>query len=782
MNITFRLTWFVLRTLAGCLGPPVRPIGRTKPFTQNLFESFTARGAYTPPIHLKSPWDLAYLPDPIVLISDLHRAISKLEGTEDTTAELTGSNAGASRPVTSLFSTIATKCGAAKHWHDTRGEDCSEPEWTAALQLLRHCTDGELYVHAISEGHIDYTVDATNEKYQQRVDNTAGPTLCKTIEGYRPEICAACPHRGKIKTPLVLGVEVTLVSPQGISLTTWRSSKPEGMERKLRDESGNFVWEKKLHRTYEDVTATRSINTEQFELQFNVKMEGARDIEIRLPAMYLGNDQKLKETLAQAGAPLRTHEVKEFKDLMSTWLDKLRKGRAESEAVEQLGWIRDDQKQIHGFSAGSTSFLADGTQKLGVRIKGEFAAIGKIYEPTGELTKWQSVADFITSQNNPAFVTLLASSFAAPLLTFTDIPGGILSIVSRGSGIGKSSAMRTAQAVWGEPVKGVNAVDDTPLSVARKLGFLNNLPAFWDELRGEQMMEAFCTLAFQVSQGKEKTRLDSTASMREVNSWETMVIAASNESIFDYMGNASKGSDAGVARVYEIMAERPDTQQSHAEVAMMFGKVHDNYGHAGQVYAQYCAKNHAQIREQVQAMFTKLGHAGKMKSSERIWFAVMASLVVGAQTANAAGLTKFDVKAMGQFLLKNLAQLRGRSHASMQGSTPPELVQAYMQQHQDKALIVEEFQKQGQANYIATVTRAPKADRIVYQYAKKDKMVRVSKSDFATWLQKSKHIRWANMAEQFRDDVGAKEVRTKLGFGTAWELPRAYCLDMNVDF
>lgn len=696
-------------------------------------------------------------------------------------AEFSGSNTGASRPVTSLFSSILSKCGVAKHWHDRRGEDCSEPEWVAALQLLKHCTDGELYVHAISEGHLDYTVAATNEKFAQRQENTAGPTLCSTLAGYRPQICAACPHRNKIKTPLVLGVEVTLVSPQGITLTTWRAMKPEGMERKLRDEAGNFIWEKKLRRTYEDVTTTRSINTGHYELQFTVKMQGARDIEIRLPTICLGNDNKLKEILSQQGAPLLTHELKDFKDLMTTWLDKLQKARAESEAVEQLGWVRDDQKKIQGFSSGGTSFLVDGTQKLGIRIKSEYAAIGKIYEPTGDLTKWQEVANFITTQNNPAFVIMLASAFAAPLLTFTDIPGGILSVVSQGSGVGKSSAMRCAQAVWGDPQKGVNAVDDTPLSVARKLGFLNNLPAYWDELRGEHMMEAFCTLAFQVSQGKEKTRLDSTASMREVNSWETMLIAASNESIFDYMGNTSKGSDAGVARVYEIMVDPSVTQQSSAEIAMLFGKVHHNYGNAGQVYAQYCANNHESITARVQAMFSALGAKANMRPAERIWFAVMAALVVGAQTANAAGITNFDVKTLGEFLIKNLAQLRARSHSSMQGSTPAELIQAYMQQHQDKALVVEYLQKKGQGNYDPVVLKTPKADRIVYQYAKGDNMVRVSKSDFITWLKKSKHIQWANVAKQFLDELKCWEVKAHLGHGTSWQLPRAACLDMEVD-
>lgn len=699
--------------------------------------------------------------------------------------EFTGKATGGFSPVESFFSNVGDKCGVAGHWLATGGSDCSEPEWTAALQLLKHCVDGELYVHEISKGHIDYRAEDTDEKYQQRLENDAGPTLCRTLAGYRPDTCAACPHNGKIKTPVTLGVEVTLRSPQGVALSTWRiATTGNGMERKmLNPETNLYEWIKRLRRTYDNVSASRSINNGQYELQFKVLQQGARDIDIFLPTTHLGNDHKLKELMAGFGAPLMGHELKDFKDFMTTWLDKLQAARAEIDATEQLGWVRNENMEIEGFSAGTTSFLGDGTQKEGVRIRSEFAAIGRMYEPSGDVEKWKVVAKFLTDQNNPAFTTILASAFAAPLITFTGIPGGILSIVSPESGVGKSSALKCAQGVWGSPTEGMNSVDDTRLSVARKLGFLNSLPAYWDELRGKETMQGFTTLAFQIAQGKEKTRLDSTATMREVNTWETMLVAASNESIFDYMGNVAQGSDAGVARTFEINVDPFETNKSRAEVAMLFETLNQNYGHAGQMYAKHIATNHADIRAEVADTFTKISTHGNMKPAERIWFAIIAVLIVGAKTANNIGLTDINIKVLGSFLLGNIRNLRARSHSSMIGSTPSELIAAYMQQHQDKGLVVEELHPgQGIRDWVPQILSVPKSDRIVYQLAKNQSVVRVSKGDFTTWLKRSKEINWSTVQKAFAKDLKLYVTKTQLGYGTKYQMPRQVCFDMHIDY
>jgi len=700
------------------------------------------------------------------------------------TQEFAGSGVANYAPVESFFAQITEQCGVAKHWAVTKGSDCTEPEWTAALQLLKHCTDGELWVHDLSKGHADYDAVSTDEKFAQRRENNAGPSLCRTLGAYRPDICAACPHNGKIKTPIVLGVEVTVKTPSGIALTSWRINPDgKGMDRKMLDpDTMLYAWVPALRRVFESVNATESVLTKFFELHFKVRMQGAKDIEIILPTGHLGNDNKLRETMASFGAPLRGSELMPFKDFMGTWLEKLQKERDIASVTEQLGWVKNADGAIEGFSAGTTTYMGDGTQKMGVRIAKEFLAVGRMYEIAGTEAPWSRVSAFLAEQNNPAFTAIVASAFAAPLLTFTGVQGSILSLVSTESGVGKTSALKCAQAVWGSPTHGMNSIEDTRLSVARKLGFLNNLPAYWDELRGEKTMEEFCHLAFQVAQGKEKSRLDSSATMRDVNTWETMVIAASNESIFDLMGTYSAGSDAGVARTYEITVHPFDSPKSRAEISMLFETLNQNYGHAGQKYAKYLAEHHKEIRGMVGKMFESLSAQGQMKPQERFWFSMMTALIVGAALAKKIGLVDIDVKALGHYLLKNVHLLRARSTSSMIGSTPSELIAAYMQQHQDKGLIVDKLAKTGQRGYVPQIISPPRADRIIYQLSQDDSMVRVAKGDFCSWLLRSKGINWSSVAAKFKQDLHVSSLKTSLGWGTKWSTPRLNCLDMTLEF
>lgn len=699
--------------------------------------------------------------------------------------EFSGAGVGTFAPVESLFSNIIEQCGIAKGWVGDAGASCSEPEWTAALQLLKHCTDGELWVHEISKGHIDYDAGATNEKYAQRLENNAGPTLCRTLGAYRPSVCEACPHNGKIKTPIVVGTEETVAVATGTALTSWRINPDgRGMDRKmLNPDTMMYEWMPTLRRVFDNISVAKSEVSNFYDIRFTAKLRNAVDLHIILPTGYLGNDTKLKEEMASFGAPLRGKELGPFKDFMGTWLEKLQDERSISSVTEQLGWFRvGEEKAIQGFSDGSTTYLGDGTEKAGVRCAKEFQAIARMYEPAGKKEPWLRVAKFLADQDHPAFTATLASAFAAPLLTFTGVSGGILSIVSAESGVGKSSALKCAQSVWGSPTHGMSAIDDTRLSVARKLGFLNNLPVYWDELRGQKVMEEFCTLAFQVSQGKEKTRLDSTATMRNVNTWETMLIAASNESIFEYMGGYSVGSNAGLARTFEITVDTPQTDRSRAEIAIMFETLNQNYGHAGAVYAKYLAMNHEAVKEEVSKTFIKLAEFGKMKEAERFWFAIVAALVTGAKFAAAANLVDLPRRSLVTYLLQNINQLRARSHAAMLGSTPSELIAAYMQKHQAQALIVERLVKgPGVRSYSPVVISMPKSDQVIYQLAKKDGIVRVSKSDFVMWLKRSREISYPTVRKRFEAELGMVELKTSIGVGTKWELPRQRCLDIKID-
>lgn len=697
--------------------------------------------------------------------------------------ELTGGLAH--NHVPSRFDDVKKHCGVARMIADTHGKACPEPLWTATLQLLKHCEDGAMWVHPVSDGHPGYNADTTERKWQYRLQNTAGPSLCSTFESYEPSICGKCPHRGFVKTPVQLGHSD--VQPIDGLPTGWRVAPDRrGVERLMIDASNNTKeWVKVLRHVPENLRATKSIVTKKYDIAFDVELDGSHSWVLDLPGAALGNPRKLTETLADHGFVLKEKEAKAFNDLMATWLGKLQAARRVADVTEQLGWLIDKQpegEQITGFSSGHATFYADGRVRNDVKAAREFASIARFYEPKGSLDAWKQVADFLADQNKAAFTAILAAAFGTPLLRFTGLSGGILSIVSTASGVGKSSALKCSQAVWGSPTAGVNAVDDTPKSVARKLGFLNNLPAYWDELRGRRTVDDFLTLAFQITQGKEKTRLDSSAQLREVTTWETMLVVASNESIFEAMARHGGGSDAGLVRTFEIIVEPFEWKRNKAELSLMFEALNSNYGHAGKIYAQHLATHAGEIEKRVKEMFKRLATGANMAPQERFWFAIASILLVGATLAGELGLVKINVRHLAQFLVANIHRLRGRSTDAMTLSQPMEILAAFMSAYQDRALIVDRFPapKANLKAYMPDLTGGiPRADKIIYHVSRNEDLLRVPRNELERWLQ-YRELPVYNIMKKFRDELGARELRTKLGIGTRWELPPQKCIEFDL--
>jgi hypothetical protein len=77
----------------------------------------------------------------------------------------------------------------------------SEPMWRAGLSVAKFCVDGEKAIHKISSGHPDYNPDTTEAKAAQ----IKGPYTCDKFDEFNPNVCKDCKHRGKFKSPIVLG-------------------------------------------------------------------------------------------------------------------------------------------------------------------------------------------------------------------------------------------------------------------------------------------------------------------------------------------------------------------------------------------------------------------------------------------------------------------------------------------------------------------------------------------------------------------------------------------------
>jgi hypothetical protein len=82
-----------------------------------------------------------------------------------------------------------------------------EPEWYRMLSIVGRCKDGTRIAHEMSKPYAKYTALETNEKLKQSM-GAAGPATCSFIGGDlgRADCCSQCNNRGKIKSPIVLGI------------------------------------------------------------------------------------------------------------------------------------------------------------------------------------------------------------------------------------------------------------------------------------------------------------------------------------------------------------------------------------------------------------------------------------------------------------------------------------------------------------------------------------------------------------------------------------------------
>ena len=412
---------------------------------------------------------------------------------------------------------------------------------------------------------------------------------------------------------------------------------------------------------------------------------------------------------------------------MTTWASKMVQAKQVGQPTAALGWTKVDEEPA--FTLINKTITKSSGDKEVTFLDKEFV---KDFTPQGSKEAWVALSKYLTAENRHAVTAGILSAFASPLITFTGVNGCVLALVSDKSGTGKSTALRTAQAVWGDPRRGVNALDDTPLSVANRMGKLNNLPAFWDELRMRDQVEKFVILMFQVSQGKERSRLTSQIQTRHVGTWNTLITVASNESITDHVRHLVHGTDAGLLRVFEVTV--PYLQRVK-DIDAMSASLDKNFGHIGGEYAQWLVTHHSQALSLLEKV--KLSFSSKVTadSAERFWVATCTALLTSAIITNKLGFTAIDIEQFTSWLVNEFK--RSRAEQTMDFD-PVEIrakkyVLQFLDVHRDSLVVFDHLSGKGVKTVGALHSVVPR-DEILGVFAVKDKTVRIKKASFTKWV------------------------------------------------
>ena len=141
-----------------------------------------------------------------IFASFLDKAISTLPATLPTSVPSASVRIAATKHLVedkiARATKIAKRCPVIAEIKEKKG-DVSEPLWYAGIGVLRHCVEAPEIIHKWSKGHQNYSREETDAKIAQ---HSMPPTTCDKFNELCPESCNNCKHRGKKKSPIILGL------------------------------------------------------------------------------------------------------------------------------------------------------------------------------------------------------------------------------------------------------------------------------------------------------------------------------------------------------------------------------------------------------------------------------------------------------------------------------------------------------------------------------------------------------------------------------------------------
>lgn len=681
-----------------------------------------------------------------------------------------------------IIDEVAKHCGFVSRSLGTGGRDNNNPLWFMTASIASFVEDGRDALHKMSDKHKDYEAKATDELYDRVVAKQGAKDIgwpkCSKIAGYGCPECASCPLLKQNKSPLnfaqVTATQVDHTLPDRFI------RNPDGTiaVRAVNDDGTPLT----IRLTHYPIMSGW-LSPSPWVLHFSTILTDRKSTLFELPAEVIGAKDGLAKYLCAKGFFVGEKESKYLKEFFMAWIQKLQQTKDAVIAALPFGWSINNGK-IDGFAYGGRVW--------GPREDRPAASPGGAlhyqYTPKGDAQVWHELAHVVYSQDRPALNAILATAFAGPLVQMTGHPGLLLNAYSTESGIGKTTAMKCAQAVWGHPVLAMAALNDTANSVLGKMGQVKALPFFWDELKSEEQVKNFCNIVFNLTGGREKSRMNTDTSLRDSGTWHTIMVSASNESLIDPMSLKYRSTTAGLMRMFEYaVPPPPERAKDTSHVQRLIGKLEENFGHAGLAYAKFLGANHERVENQLKQIESDLNHELDIQQEERLWGATIAVLLAGATFANEIGLTRINVDDLKVFLTAALSGMRAevkKTPTDMNDEMALSTILADFinSTRQDTLETNRTWVARGKPpkGAIQVLNDTTKIRRLGVQVSKEDRIMRISSSYFSEWMAKHGHSRKVFL-DRMEKEYGFQIKAGKLGGGT--ELTAAIehliVIDMN---
>lgn len=611
------------------------------------------------------------------------------------------------------------------------GGNVSEPLWHKTLGLVKHTIEGDKAIHAFSKGHPDYCPDETEAKAEAW---GAGPSTCDVLHREcPPELkvhCAKCKYNGTITSPIVLGypkvmmVETmtAIVENKIVEIVVEVPSLPVSMQH-------SFKWEDdKLWRRTLDKEASKESEEKVFmwvpfcEFYFFPfsyyddeekrhrmvwrlrEREGVyREFTLSGGAMGAGGQFLFKE-LGEQSVTAMINGKPHMEAYIATFMADVKRKAPSTKTYTNFGWNGED------FLIGNT-LIKEGGETSKVRVGG---AADKLmhkgyFEPSGDTERWAELVDKLYNyEGQEQFQFVLATGFGSPLMRLMDCDGGtVISAVSRGSGLGKSTAGKLATGMYGDGRSGrltLTLEQASPKAVHAYAGLLNGIPIMLDEMTNVDPAAA-STVVYTHSQGSGRVVCANDGSLNlGRHHWSSLMNISANTPIAGLIQSAKPGAEAEQARMIEFTVEdvsKIPKDEADAMLKELFN-IKTVVGVKFMTWVQANRPETIRRLEKVQAMVDKRLN---LQKRDRYWSYAIAAVITGAMIAKELGLIGFDISAILRWLEVKVLDIRKEIENNT--STPVQLFSS-MLTALAPGILVTDIEGDRRSNTTPTIIREPR--------------------------------------------------------------------------
>lgn len=705
------------------------------------------------------------------------RVTAKIEENDELGANLTPNNKLEFR-----VEDVAKQCGFIARTLGTGGVDNANPLWFLSGAVATFLEDGRASFHLMSNKHPGYSVVETDKMYDRVIDtqkrrDTGWPS-CAKIAGYGAKECQDCPLLKHGKSPLNFALTAANDTPDDTLPTRYVRGQDGIISFRNVDESGVIT----LLPISQYPIISGWLSNDPWTFHFVTRTSTGRRTTVEIPAEVIFAKDGFSKYMGGRGFFCTDAQYKILKEFFVAWLQKLQQSKDSVISAAPFGWSVADGK-IEGFTYAGKVWTAAGDRPAA----NPNPVLAYQYTPKGSPETWQEMAKIVYEQRRPELDTILAVAFAAPLVRFTGFPGLMVNAYSSESGIGKTTGMKTSQSVWGHPVLAMQGLNDTTNSVLGKMGQIRSLPMYWDELKSDAQTKRFVSIVFDLTGGREKTRMNADTTLKMSGTWQTMMVSASNDSVLDAMAREVGSTTAGLHRLFEFVVPKP-AQVTHdvGMVQRLTGKLEDNYGHAGLVYAKFLGAHWRRVEQEVAERQDDICRDVSIRQEERHWAATVAVILKGAEYSNELGLTDIDLPGLRAFLLTILTKMRAEvesSPADMNNniSVSAVLAEFFNSTRSRNTLITNRIwvaKGKPSKGAISVISDRNRLDEIIVHIGRDDKLVRISSIYLTRWMAERGYSRHT-LVRRLEKEFGLTKLNGKLGGGTDLTCATEHLLELD---